>query len=154
MGFFVLPWTASKKRKAIQTLKFYFFDPGIVNILCENQSLPVNSDLFGRAFEQFIACELRACLSYQNIRQPLKYWRSKSQFEVDFIIGNHTAIEVKAGKKITRREHKGLLALQEECRWKNLIIVSLDPVKARFKNGIQHLPLENFLTKLWKGDLF
>jgi len=28
--------------------------------------------------------------------EPLSYWRSTSGFEVDFIIGDHTAIEVKA----------------------------------------------------------
>lgn len=154
IGFSVLPWTSSTKRKAIQTAKFYFFDPGIVHTLCETQSLDINSDLFGQAFEQFIACELRASLSYKNIRQTLKYWRSKSQFEVDFIIGNKTAIEVKARKKISRRDHKGLLALAEERKWKNLIIVSRDPVKARFSSGIQHLPWNFFLTKLWSGDFF
>ena len=153
-GFSVFPWTQSIKRKAIQTVKFYFFDLGIVNTLCEIQSLPPNSDLFGRAFEQFIACELRACLSYKKIRTPLKYWRSKSGFEVDFIIGNKMAIEVKSGKKITLRDHKGLLAVSEENNWKYLIIVSQDPVEAQFKNGIQHLYWENFLKKLWEGKFF
>jgi hypothetical protein len=28
--------------------------------------------------------------------EPLSYWRSTSGFEVDFIIGDHTAVEVKA----------------------------------------------------------
>ena len=154
IGFSVLPWTQSTKRKAIQTAKFYFFDPGIVNTLCETQSLDPNSDLFGRAFEQFIACELRACLSYKKNRASLRYWRSKSGFEVDFVIGNKVAIEVKSSKKITSRNHKGLLAISEEKKWKHLIIVSKDPVEARFKSGIQHLYWENFLQKLWNGRLF
>ena len=73
---------------------------------------------------------------------------------MDFIIGNKTAIEVKSGKKITSRDHKGLLALKEENRWKHLILVSRDPVKARFKNGIQHLYWETFLKDLWKDRFF
>lgn len=154
IGFSIPPWTKSIKRKAIQTAKFYFFDPGIVNTLCETKNLDPNSDLFGRAFEQFIACELKACLSYKKIRIPLCYWRSKSHFEVDLILGTQTAIEVKSSKKITPRDHKGLLAIQEEKKWKHLIIVSRDPIKARFKNGIQHLPWEKFLTDLWKGVFF
>ena len=154
IGFSVPPWTRSVKRKAIQTAKFYFFDPGVVNTLCEIQHLDPHSDLFGRAFEQFIACELRACLSYKNIRAPLRYWRSKSQFEVDFIIGNDTAIEVKSSNKVTVRDHKGLLALKEENQWKHMIIVSKDPIKARFKNGIQHFPLGKFFNKIMEGAIF
>lgn len=107
----------------------------------------------GRAFEQFIAYELRAFLSYNKKRASLKYWRSKSGFEVDFIVGNEMAIEIKAGKKISQRDHKGLIALSEEKKWKQMIIVSQDPVQARFKNRIHHLRREAFLTKLWKGLL-
>ena len=151
IGFSVSPWTRSVKRKAIQTAKFYFFDPGIVHTLCETQHLDPNSDLFGRAFEQFIACELRAYLSYKKIRSSLKYWRSKSGFEVDFIVGNEIALEVKSSKKITQRDHKGLLAICEEKKWRQMIIVSQDPVPAKFKNGIQHLYWESFLKKLWQG---
>ena len=154
IGFSVAPWTKSIKRKAIQTAKFYFFDTGLVHALCETESLEPNSDLFGRAFEQFIACEIRACLSYKNIRRPLKYWRSKSGFEVDFIIGDKTAVEIKSSKKVTSRDHKGLKALSEEKNWKHLIIVSRDPLKAKFKNKIQHLHWELFLKKLWSGIFF
>ena len=151
IGFSIPPWTRSIKRKAIQTEKFYFFDPGVVHALCETQYLEPNSDLFGKAFEQFIACELRAYLSYNKIRSSLKYWRSKSGFEVDFIVGNEMALEVKSSKRVTPRDHKGLLALCEEKKWKQMIIVSQDPVQTKFKNGIQHLRWESFLTKLWKG---
>ncbi len=150
IGFSVPPWTQSLKRKAIQTAKFYFFDAGIVNTLCEVQHLPQKSDLFGRAFEQFIACELRAYLSYKTNHTPLRYWKSKSGFEVDFIIGNEVAIEVKSSQKVTSRDHKGLLALKEENEWEQLIVVSQDPLKAQFKNGIQHLHWEDFLASLWR----
>ena len=154
IGFSIPSWVKSIKRKAVQTAKFYFFDPGVVHTLCETQHLNSNSDLFGRAFEQFIACELRACLSYKKVRASLRYWRSKSGFEVDFLIGDKTAIEVKSSKKITPRDHKGLLAISEENNWKHLIIVSRDSVQARFKNGIRHLHWEDFLKNLWNGAFF
>ena len=154
IGFQVTPWTKSKIRKAIQTSKFYFFDTGVANSLREVRYLNPGSDLYGICFEQFIACELKACLSYNNIHYPLRYWRSKSGFEVDFIIGDHTAIEVKSGKKITSYDHKGLLAIKNENKWKNLIIVSHDPIELHFKNGIRHLFWKNFLDQLWKGRIF
>ncbi len=154
IGFQVPPWTKSKKRKSIQTSKFYFFDTGTANTLNEVQHLDIKGSLFGVSFEQFIACEIRACLSYKNVHLPLRFWNSTSGFEVDFIIGDQTAIEVKSSKKITKYDHKGLLALKEEKKWKHLIIVSQDTVSARFRSGIRHIYWEDFLDLLWKGRFF
>ena len=153
LGFQVFPWVKSKKRKMIQTSKFYFFDMGVSHTLKGVQNLDPQSDLFGQAFEQFISCELRAYLSYKNIHKPLQFWRSKSGIEVDFIIGDETAIEVKSAKTVTSYDHKGLLALKEEKKWKHLIIVSQDSIEARFKNGIHHLYWEKFLKLLWSGKI-
>ena len=36
IGFQIFPWTKSKKRKAIQTSKFYFFDTGVTHALRKN----------------------------------------------------------------------------------------------------------------------
>ena len=47
--------------------------------------------------------------------EPLSYWRSTSGFEVDFIIGDHTAIEVKAKQNLSPVDLEGSLnALSEE----------------------------------------
>ena len=154
LGFQVAPWFKSKKRKAIQTSKFYFFDTGVTNSLKGVQNLDPKSNLFGQAFEQFIGCELRAYLSYKNIHLPLQFWQSKSRMEVDFVIGDQIAIEVKASNKITSYDQKGLLAIKEEKKWKHLIIVSQDPIEGHFKNSIQHIYWENFLKQLWNNHFF
>ena len=154
IGFTIPPWTKSIKRKPVQTPKFYFFDPGVVRSLQNRQQLSPGTPSFGLAFEHFIACELRAYLSYKKIRLNMSYWRSRSGLEVDFIIGDSLAIEVKAGKTIHQSDHKGLLALKEEQAWKNLLIVSRDPLKASFANGIQHLYWKDFLNQLWGGAFF
>lgn len=87
LGFLVEPWTESVQRKPIQTAKFYFFDTGVKNTLSEIKILSPKSDLWGKAFEHFIAMELRAYISYVlNNKVKLKYWRTTSQFEVDFIV--------------------------------------------------------------------
>ena len=80
IGFSVPPWTKSIKRKAVQTARFYFFDPGVVNTLCEVEHLDSAGDSFGRSFEQFIACELRACLSYKKNLIPLRSLEVKIRF--------------------------------------------------------------------------
>lgn len=44
----------------------------------------------------------------------MSYWRSTSGFEVDFIIDDHTAIEVKAKENLSLNDIKSLRALAEE----------------------------------------
>jgi predicted AAA+ superfamily ATPase len=149
VGFLLPAWTESKKRKAIKTGKFYFFDPGITHMLAGTEALDRNSNLYGKSFEQFICMELRAYLSYRRKKLPLTYWRSKSGHEVDFLIGTRTAIEVKASRKISRNDLKGLNYLKEEGVFKNLILVSQDPIST-LTDGILTVPWQKFLSDLWE----
>lgn len=153
MGTLLPPWTGSRKRKAIQTAKFYFFDIGVANALAKTDHLDRNSDLYGRAFEQFLGMELKACLSYTRKSDEMKFWRSVNRQEVDFVIGDHTAIEVKATRKVTPKHLTGLKDLAEEGVFKNFFLVTQDPLAAR-RGGVTCLPWNVFLEKLWGDDLF
>lgn len=148
MGFMVEPWRASKKRKAVATGKFYFFDTGVFHSLLGTSSLDANSDLWGTSFEQFIAMELRAYLSYRRLDYPLQFWRTESQIEVDFVIGDHWAIEVNSTSKATERHLKGLRALQEEKIIKEFFLLSQDPVMTNV-SGIKSVHWKHFLEQLW-----
>jgi predicted AAA+ superfamily ATPase len=127
----------------------YFFDPGITHILAGTETLDRNSNLYGKSFEQFICMELRAYLGYRRKRLPLTYWRSKNGHEVDFLLGTRTAIEVKATRKISRNDFKGLKYLKEEGVFKNFILVSQDPVSTLTDN-ILTIPWQKFLSDLWQ----
>lgn len=152
IGFQVLPFLATKKRKAITRSKFYFFDLGVTNFLANRGEIKPASELFGRALEHFIALELRAYLSYLNRRMPLCYWRTKNGFEVDFVIGNQVAIEVKASRRISDQDLRSLKALREEKKVKNYIVVCQEPI-VRISDGIKILPINSFLKALWSGGL-
>jgi predicted AAA+ superfamily ATPase len=148
VGFLLPAWTESKKRKAIKTGKFYFFDPGITHMLAGTETLDRNSNLYGKTFEQFIFMELRAYLSYRRKKYPLMYWRSISGQEVDFLLGSKVAIEVKASSRISERDFKGLSYLEQEKVFNNFILVSQDPINT--VNGkFQALHWEKFLEDLW-----
>lgn len=148
VGYLLPAWTASRKRKAIRTAKFYFFDCGVTHMLAGTRSLDRNSDLWGKSFEQFIGGELRAFLSYQRIKRPLSYWRSTHGDEVDFLIGEELAIEVKASQRVSWRDFKGLDRLAEEGVFKHYLLVSQDPIE--LKDGARHaLPWQRFLEELW-----
>ena len=149
IGFLLPAWTESKKRKAIKTGKFYFFDPGVTHTLAGTENLDRNADLYGKSFEQFICMELRAYLSYRRKKLPLTYWRSKNGHEVDFLLGTRSAIEVKASKKTNPNDRKGLQYLKEEGVFQNFILVSQDPISTLTDN-ILAMPWHKFLDDLWK----
>ncbi len=153
VGFFVEPWGQSRKRKEIASAKFYLFDTGVCAALAGTQSIDRNSDLFGRAFEHFIAMEIRAALSYKRVSDQLTFWRTRDKREVDFVISNKLAVEVKASQKISKREASGLIAIQEEQKINHRCLVSFDPL-ARKEEGVRFLPWKQFLDELWQGVYF
>jgi uncharacterized protein len=150
VGFLLPPWLSAKKRKSSATSKFFFFDIGVVNTLRGITRLEKNTTEWGMAFEHFIAMELRAALGYFRIKAPLSFWRSATHDEVDFIIGDHIAIEVKSKNKTSYRDAKGLQKIQEEGILKTYLLVSDDPI-CRIENGITFIHWPIFLDQLWKN---
>lgn len=150
-GFLLEPWRKSENRKSVATSKFYFFDIGVANFLSGISVLSRDSTEFGKAFEHFIAMELRCYLSYRRIKKELAFWRTQNGVEVDFLIGDDTAIEVKSTTKVLDKNLKGLRALMEENLIRQFILVSFDEVERETADGIRILHWESFLKKLW-GD--
>lgn len=128
LGFQLKPFLKTKIRKPITRSKFYLFDLGIVNHLAKRSEVVPGSELFGKAFEHFIVREVKTYLSYAGSDHELFYWRSTSQKEVDLIIGDKIAIEIKATSKTNESHLKGLKALREEGLVKNYCVVSNDPL--------------------------
>lgn len=154
VGFSLPGFTKTKKRKAISRMKHYLFDVGIVNALSRRGEIKPKSELFGKAFEQFIIQEVRAFLSYARKKETMSYWRSTSQFEVDLIIGQKTAIEIKSTAQVNDHHLSGLRAFKEEGMVSEYIVVSLDEEVRKTKDGIHIYPWKAFLEKLWKGTHF
>lgn len=141
-------WNEFTKRKTVSTSKFFFFDIGVVRFLQNRQGLKEGSPEFGEAFEAYIYHELRTYCDYKG-GLDLNYWRTKSGFEVDFILNGTTAIEVKGKKNVTGHDQKGLRALEEEGMFKNYMIVSLEDVP-RKSDGIHVKHWKDFLEELWQ----
>jgi len=84
-----------------------------------------------------------------RVRLALSFWRSTNGHEVDFLLGEKTAIEVKASRRISKNDFKGLKYLKEEGIFQHLILVSQDPISAHM-DGILTLPWQKFLKNLWE----
>ena len=141
-------WRKSKKRKPLASSKYYFFDVGAVAVLQGREFRPGTPE-FGEAFETYLMHELKSYSDYISGEQ-LSYWRSTSGFEVDFIIGDHTALEVKAKKNLSPNDIKSLRMLAEEGKLKRYICASLEPRRRKVGNIII-LPYSEFLELLWNG---
>lgn len=147
----VLAFKKTNLRKAISTSKFYFFDLGVVRAILGKKKIKKSDADYGDYFESYIFQELSCYASYNKL-QELKYWRSKSNFEVDFIFDDRVAIEVKATTRVTSQDLKGLKALAEEKLLDKYFLVSQDR-KNQIIDGIQCLYWEDFLEQLWNSKI-
>lgn len=151
IGYKLLPFQKTKKRKAATKSKFFLFDIGVTHHLKGIHSLtPGNTD-FGTAFEHFIINEVRASQSYFRNDSALYYWRTKD-YEVDLILDQRIAIEIKSSEQIKDSFFHSLHALQEEKLIQHYYLVSRCPQEG-IKDGIQYVHYKTFLKRLWNQQL-
>ena len=153
IGYYIPAFRNVQKRRLIKAPRFYFFDIGIVNYLCNRRKMEPGSTDFGHGFEHLIVQELMAYLSYTHSRKTISYWRTTSGYEVDIIYGDaEVAIEVKSSTEVQSRHLKGLKAFSEEHPTARTIIVSLDTAYRKM-NQVEVWPVTQFLNALWNGDI-
>ena len=153
IGRYLPSFQKRPKRRVITAPKFYLFDVGIANNLLNRGRIEQGTELFGKAFEHFIYQEIYAHSRYSNNEYPVYYWRTASQLEIDFVLGDHeVAIEVKATEQASSRHLKGLKAFCEEYTVKKAILVSNDPLP-RLVDNMLILPWKVFLNRLWAGEI-
>ena len=148
-------WRKRPKRRTIGAPKFYFADVGVVNRLARRGDLLPGSELYGLAFENWVFHELSAFIDYREWDGAIAYWRLAGGTEVDFVLGDmQLAIEAKASARITRDHLKGLRSLVEDHPGVGRrIVVCLESRARRTEDGIDILPAEVFVHRLWEGEL-
>ena len=126
----------------------------MANALLQRGRIVTGSEVLGRVFEYFILQELLAHSHYSGQDYPVTHWRTTSQIEVDFILGDHEiALEVKGVEQVARHHLRGLKAFGEEYTTRQAIVVSLD-AKPRQVGDILILPWDIFLKRLWSQEIF
>lgn len=154
IGFEVPPYRKTKIRKPNAASKFYIFDVGVCRKLQKLTLIEEETAEFGKYFENYIAMEIRSWLDYNSSGNTgLTYWHAQSGQEVDFIINERVAVEVKATKRVSIKDLKGLKALMEEGLMEKYILVCRENYPQLLDNGILVLPYEDFLSRLWNGEL-
>lgn len=116
IGYRLLPWRKSIRKRLTAHPKFFFFDCGVVNALNNTIIDPLPQILKGKLFEQFIILETISAIQYKNSDARIFYWRTNHGAEVDLLIEKYgrilAAIEIKSISKIGSTHLSGLKSFQ------------------------------------------
>ncbi|MBR5982653.1 MAG: ATP-binding protein [Bacteroidales bacterium] len=153
IGYMVPAYTKTIKRRLVGAPKFYFFDIGVVNHLLHRKEIVRGTNEYGHAFEHLVIQELVAYIGYTRNENKLSYWRTSTGIEVDAILGDIVAIEIKSSDDIQNKHLKGLRAFREEHPDFRLIIVSLDNITRQTDDNIDVIYVYDFLKMLWNGEI-
>jgi len=157
IGFWLPAWQLKRANKQVVHPKFYLFDTGVARALSGRLPYPPTQEELGALMETLVVNEVKAYLDYHGLRYPLYFWRNYDGAEVDLLVETRTgyvAVEIKAAQEWQRRFGNGL----------RLILASLATSSVRpygvFRGsrrvddaGITVLPLSEFLSDLWKGNM-
>ncbi|MCP4576721.1 MAG: ATP-binding protein [Deltaproteobacteria bacterium] len=156
LGRWLPAYRKRPKRRVVTSSKFYFSDVGVVNFLAKRGFMEQGSELYGKAFENWLFHEISAHNMYNELFATISYWRLSSGIEVDFIINDmEIAIEAKSSRKITANHLKGLRQLRvDHPEVKRLLVVCCEEKPRRTEDGIEILPAEYFSGRLWDNEIF
>jgi len=120
---------------------------GVVNIWSRRGALEAGSELFGKAFENWVFHELSAYVHYTESDIELAYRRLASGIEVDFVLPDvNVTIEVKSTDRVREDHCEGLRALAIDQRWaRRCYVVCREPRVRKTADEIMVLPYNFFL---------
>ena len=156
LGRWLPAYRKRPKRRVIGAPKFYFVDVGVVNYLGRRGQLQPGSELFGKAFENWVFHELSAHNAYSEAFATLSYWRLTTGVEVDFIVNDmEVAIEAKATVKVTADHLRNLRSLvKDHPRVKKRVLVCLETQSRKTEDGILIISAKEFCEQLAARDFF
>ena len=143
-------WRKARRRRTVVGSKYFFFDVGVANVI-QSQETSRLAPQNGYVFETWLMHELRSWVDYQGRDDNLRFWRTHSGYEVDFLIGDHTAIEVQGKSHVSDRDLRSLIALKDEETFRDYLCVCMESRPRRTRTGIEVLPFRMFLDRLWEG---
>ena len=140
----IRPFYTNKNKEIVKSPKIYFLDNWVRNYFVKNFLQEV--DLRADKWELFEAVVLQELL--KNNIDEIKYWRTKTKIEVDFIIDKVVkvdALEAKFKEKIKNSDFAGLNAFKKQYKDKvdKLLLVAKD----RDNRAISVFDLINWLIR-------
>lgn len=156
VGTLLEPFSRRRSREVItRAPKFYLFDVGVAGHLMGRHIERSAGREFGRALEHLVLMELLAYRSYRGLDFPLRFWRTKSGLECDFVLGREgeVAIEVKGSTRLHPSDLRSIRAYVDEHSLRHAIVVCNEREPRRTNDGIWILPWERYLEQLWSDAI-
>lgn len=159
LGYLIYPYTKRTSRQLIVSMpRFYFFDIALVNFLMKRRVEQLKGSDAGHCLEHYLFLEILAYKYIKNRDYEIKYWRTKSGLEVDFIIDQNLliAIEVKISDSTNKSNLAGLISFSYELTPYRSLVVCLEKRKRiiTIENlKIEIWPIEEFLKQLWSDNI-
>ena len=146
------PFFTNKKKEITKSPIIYFSDPGLRNYSIQRFGQLNISSEFGELFEAFIHNFLKNETMYTGLN--VKYWRTKSRAEVDFIltVGNKVKLPLEAKyKKLEEpKVTKSLRSFIKKYSPEKAVVVNLELEETREVEGtqVEFVPYSKLLFKL------
>ena len=165
LGHFLPAYRPNLKVREQTHPKFYWFDPGVARAAAGLVFDPVDRLWMGTALENLIYHELRVYNLTQNRNRPIFYYRTGAGSEIDFIIETRkrrqaagariVCLEVKLAEKWDRRWERAMRSLHASKKIHVDKMVGIyTGSRAYHFDGIDVLPLNDFLERLHEGQIF
>ena len=148
-------WQPRAKVREVTQPKFYLFDCGVARALQGLVREKPRDYEIGVLLETLILHELRAANSYLNCGGEIYHWRTSGGSEIDFIWQRGTTtvgIEVKNSSTWRSDFGKALRSLVKEKKLTRGVVIYRGK-HPTLDDGIEGLPLEDFLARLWDGEI-
>jgi len=120
----VNPFYTNKQKEIVKSPKIYFYDNGFRNSLLNSFQKPELRDDHGKLNENFL---------FTQAKRELKYWRTKSKAEVDFIIEKNTSNPIPLEVKTTPNITKSFRSFQEKYQPEKAFIMNEKELKKEEK---------------------
>lgn len=117
IGFFLIPYHKSLRKRQVQHPKYYMFDLGVTRSISRHLRVPLlpKTSAYGKAFENFIILECIRLNHYLQKDYALSYLLTKDDAEIDLIIERPSKptlfIEIKSSDFPDETDVKNLIAL-------------------------------------------
>ncbi|MBW2596530.1 MAG: ATP-binding protein [Deltaproteobacteria bacterium] len=165
LGHFLPAYRPNVKVREQTHPKFYWFDPGVARAAAGLLFEPVDRLWKGTALENMIYHELRVYNLTQNKNRPISFYRTGSGVEIDFVIeirkrqassnAHIVCLEVKMAKKWDRKWERPMRSLSSSDRINVDKMIGIYMGKRAYHfDGLDVLPLKDFLKRLHQGDVF
>lgn len=145
------------KRKMTVRPKFYYFDVGVYRTLRKKGPLDLEEEFQGAALETLVFQELKNFIDSENKELEIFFYRTQSKQEVDFILYGQDGffgIEVKRSARFREEDLKSLKLFKHDYPEAKAILLYGGDKNLRTNDGIEIIPLQNFLVEIDKKLLF